>query len=135
MIGPLVPVTMVPRFTSFVGPGTYVTVPLDVAAYESIALEYWRGVLGFDPSSGSPATRPSFAAYLEEAHDAYLPDADWATLWSTTTPNASGLVQVDLTRRFLRLRVVLASKTNPSVDNLVAITCWAAGSLVRRIPA
>ena len=123
MIGEIVPVVMLPRFTSYLGEGTYTTVPLDVSEYAGAAIEFWRGKLR------SPATG-TFAAYFEEASEPWGSDGAWSTLDDFSTADASDLVEVEFSKKYFRIRIVLTDSTY----HAVGITCWAAGSLQRRIP-
>ena len=123
MIGELVPVVMLPRFTSYLGEGTYTTVPLDVSDYEGASLEFWRGKLR-SPASGT------FNAYFEEASEPTMPNDRWTQLASYSTADASVLVPLVFTKKFFRIRIELTDATNHGVG----ITCWAAGSLQKRIP-
>ncbi len=134
MIGELVPLVLVPRFTSFMAPGTYITVPLEVSEYATARIQIWLGPLAFDPGSGQASQRPHVTVTIEEAFEAQLADSAWVSLWSGGTPGASSFATLTLARRYLRVKVVLQAKTNPSDDNLAAITAWIAGSLERRIP-
>lgn len=127
MIGELAPVVMLPRFTSFVGGGTFTTAPLDVSEFSKVYLEFWRGELA--GSQLSPAA--AFSAQLEEASDPNPPGGTWTPLGSAITAvNTYTLEERTLTKRFFRIRIVL-DLGNGGVG---AITCWAAGDFERRIP-
>lgn len=120
MKGPLVPVSVLPRFTSYVGPGTYLTVPLDVQGYDDGHLVFWRG-----PLVGGAASNP-FRTWFEESHDAQV----WTQIVTApsspvSTANASGDFVVPLTKRWFRVRVELAADAN----GVVAISLWMAGAL------
>ena len=124
MTGELVPLVMIPRFTSYVGAAIYTTVPLEIAEFSGAAIEFWRG-----PLAGK-AQGATFRGVLEEAFDLSVPDA-WTTLVSTTTDDTTGLMKVTFTRRYFRIRIELVAD---STNGIAAITCWAAGSLERRVP-
>jgi hypothetical protein len=121
MIGQLVPVVLLPRFTSFVGSGSFTTVPMNVEEYETGTVIFWRGKL-----VGGAASNP-FTAYIEESHDAQL----WVPLGpgAITTSDRSDDYLILLKRRWLRVRVELAADTN----SLAGISLWMAGSLVGRV--
>jgi hypothetical protein len=125
MIGELVPLVMIPRFTSYIGEGEYATIPLDVSGYAKATLEFWRGDLQ------AKQTGADFKAHFEEASEADA--AEWTAL---VTPiesvKTNSLVAVSFSRRFFRIRIELG---NSDTGGLVAITCWAAGSLERRVEA
>lgn len=114
MSGELVPLIMVPRFTGYLGAGTYVTAPLGVDGYDTARLTLWRGPL--------IGTSPTVTLILEESQDAER----WYALDQTTGGGKSSDLDVGLTRRWLRLRIVL-SGTN------AGFTCWATGTLQRRL--
>ena len=125
MKGTLVPLVMIPRFTSYVGPGTYVTVPLPVAGFSEVAIEFWRGEL---LGGSTPVTPATFEAFFEEAHEAE--STEWIKFNSVAiTADGVGLYKYSLTRRYFRMRIVLTA----DIDYYCAITCWASGSLVQRV--
>jgi len=133
MIGELVPLVMIPRFTSFLGPTTFSTNPLDVSEYERSHLEFWRGELA--GSAGSPVA--TFTAHFEEANEPDPPGGAWTIVptpgFTTpiTTANANSLVTpLNFTKKYFRIRIVL---TGTSTGHC-GITCWAAGNLEKRIP-
>ena len=123
MTGPLVPLVLLPRFSSFVGQGGYSTAPLEVEAFEGGIVVFWRG-----PLVGGAVSSP-FTAHIEESHDALV----WTTVTGTgpiTTANAVGDFALGLKKRWLRVRVELAADN----DGVVAISLWMTGSLRRRVP-
>jgi len=125
MTGPLVPVVMVPRYTTYVGAGEYATAPLNVEPYHKVALTFWTG-----PLVGQAAPVATFSAYLEESHD--------AVAWVQCTvdgisqpyddPGAVALMKIAFKMRWFRIRVVLTADD----ADVAAITLWAAGSFVER---
>jgi hypothetical protein len=128
MKGELVPVVMIPRFTSYVGAGTYTTIPIDVSGFKLATLEFWRGQL-----LGTVGD-VSFEANFEEASQADPPSInDWhALVTAITAPNDSDLLTLEFTRQFFRVRIAMSY--GAASNKLTALTCWAAGSLERRIP-
>lgn len=128
MKGELVPLLMLPRFTSYVGPATYSTNPLDVSEYARANLEFWRGELAGSQVSPTPST---FTAHFEGASEPDPAGGAWsAIVTAITSVNTYGIVELPLNRRFFRIRIVLTA----TPAGLCAITCWAAGNLERRIP-
>ncbi len=122
MTGEIVPIVLLPRITSYVGPGTYATAPLNVEEFFKGSVAFWRG-----PLVGGAAEDP-FVAYFEESHD--------AVAWTEVPPNSVDLVdRIDsyeiapLTKRWFRIRVVLAADAN----GVVAISMWMAGVMERRV--
>jgi hypothetical protein len=120
MTGEAVPVAFLPRFTSFVGPGTYTTAPFAAEAFSHADVRFFRG-----PLVGGAASDP-FRAVFEESHDALL----WTEvpLTEVTTAGATSGFAVPFAKRWVRVRVELASDLN----GLVALTTWLVGSVVRR---
>jgi hypothetical protein len=117
MPGPLTPVALLPRFSSFLGSGSYLSVPMNVEGYAKGTMTVWRGQ---QPGTSSP----SFNLFFEDSHDAVT----WSSLnGSGTDPGASNstIVRFDLARRWLRVRVELTGTDT-------GITCWAVGLLEQR---
>ena len=121
--GLYVPLVMIPRFTTYIGQGTYTTAPLDVSAYSSFSLTVWRGPLvsGTGPGAGL---------------NIVFQDSDDTEVWAQLAPTpivsagpASTAVSCPLIRRWMRLKLTLTE--NPT-DHIVALTCWAIGNLELR---
>ncbi len=117
MRGSLVPFILIPRFTSYVGAGSYPSVPIELSEYASGAVTLWRGPL--------LGTSPDCEVWFELSRD--------GTIWSPMPavpfdPGDNGTVQcpVTTTNRLFRVRVELTG-TNP------AVTMWCAGALERRV--
>lgn len=124
MVGELVPLVLIPRFTSYFGTTEYATVPLDLSAFAGGGVTLWRGKM---IGSGT-----GFAMYTENSHDCvkwfgYPLAAGVPVPWQ---PGADSSMDVglDLSRRWFRVRIVLTG-TGP------AVTCWCAGMLEYRIDA
>jgi len=118
MAGNLTPLVMLPRYTTFAGANTFVTVGMDVTDFEKAILNCWRGAL---IGSGGP----TFAISFEESTD----QDTWTTCTNGTAsdPGAATEAQYSptLAKRWFRVKVVLTG-TNP------AVTCWAVGFLEQR---
>jgi len=121
--GELVPIVLVPRFSSFFGAGEYATVPLDISAFAGGGATLWRGKM--------VGTSPTFELYTESSHDGYA--------WFGYPIGGGGVpipydpgddgsmeVGVGLQHRYFRVRIVLGG-TDPGV------TCWLAGMLEYRV--
>jgi hypothetical protein len=120
MRGEIVPAVMLPRFTTYVGEGSYTTPPMAVEAYSEGIFTFWRG-----PLVGGAALDP-FKAYLEVSHDANV----WAVMGSAiTVPDTSSKVQTPFPRRWFRVRVDLLGDAN----GVVGITMWMAGVMERTV--
>ena len=120
MAGELVPVVMVPRYTTFCGQTSFYTIAMDVTRYEIASLVAWRGPL--------VGTAPTFEVACEESTDGFV----WATCGGTNVSaydpgaNTEGPITASLSRRYFRLKITLGG-TNP------VGTCWVTGSLVLRV--
>jgi len=118
MAGELVPLVMLPRYTSFVGAGDFTTIAMEVSDYTAAIVNTWRGAL--------LGSAPTFGITFQESTD----QVTWATCSGTSAdadPGASTEVQYTATlkRRWFRVKVTLGG-TNP------AGSCWAIGFLELR---
>jgi len=117
---------MLPRFTSYVGAGTFATVPLEVTEFERAHLVFWRG-----PLVGGALTQP-FVATFEESHDAY----DWTEAdlsrgsQPVDTDDTEEPYTVEFSKRWFRVKVVLGGDATAGV---VGISLWMTGGMVRRV--
>lgn len=117
MNGPQVPAVFVPRYTSFVLPGSYPMPPVNVEVYGKARVTVWRGLM---PGSGTRTC----TVVVEDSHDA---DA-WRVLGSVDPgADASDTLQADLTRRWLRVRVEVEGPADTGVS------CWVVGTLEVRV--
>lgn len=124
MIGESVPLVMIPRFTSYVGGLTdYTTVPLDVSEFTMAWVTFWRGPLVGDTGNGA-----KFEAWFEVSQDAQTWEKQPPSPFVINTPDTWDSYSVGFSRRWFRMKVRLT----PDTDDIVAITCWAVGSLERR---
>ena len=121
MPGQLVPLVLLPRFTTYSGDDDYSTIGMDVTAYSSAIINIWRNTLV--GTSGNPDF------FLEESSD----QVSWSlcTVTGATQPlhgTAGQEVQyvAALTKRWFRIRVAL-----PNANNIG--TCYAVGFLEERL--
>lgn len=130
MAGELVPLVMIPRYTTIAGdtnsnppyptPG-FMTVGMDVSEYDGAIINVWRGPIILTAGTAG------FKVNCEESTDQNV----W-TICDGTTANTAVSENVEkqflpvLTKRWFRVRVVLEG-TNP------VVTCWAVGYLVQRL--
>ena len=124
--GAAVPLVLIPRFTSYLGEGTYTSAPLDVSEYSDGRVTLWRGPLVGDSADGA-----SFSWHVEDSHDAVtwqrsspMPPEDPVSTTDTSSQQHFGVV-----RRWMRVVVELEADSN----GVAAITCWAVGLLDRRL--
>lgn len=112
MRGPLVPVVLLPRYTTLLQAGDYTTTALNVEPYASGAVTFWR-------SRGTGTV----TVYVQDSHDAVT----WTDL-DSAAPSADGtaVLEFDVERRWLRVKVVIAGDSEPGC------ACWAVGSLELR---
>jgi hypothetical protein len=120
MAGELTPIVLVPRFSTYVGESTFVTIAMDATEFDSAVLNCWRGKL--------LGTSPTIGFTFQESAD----QVNWTTCAGTNVssydPGAEteGPSTPTLTKQWFRLRIVLGG-TSP------AGTCWVAGYMVRRM--
>ena len=128
MAGMLVPLVMLPRYSSFAGINdftSFTTIPVDATDYSRAILTCWRGPL-------KEPTGASMAFTCQESSD----QETWFTCAGTNVSfdpgeGVEGVADATLKRRWFRMRVSL-SGTGPDHGGLVA--CWAVGHLVKREP-
>jgi hypothetical protein len=121
MPGELVPLVLLPRYTTFAGDGTFVTIAMDVTEYSTAIVNCWRGkLLG--------TAGPSIALTFEESSD----QVNWTTCGGTNVSaydpgeNTEGQASATLNKRWFRVKVVIGG-------TLPAVTCWAVGFLEQRL--
>jgi len=116
MAGELVPLVLIPRYTSYLGATTFTTIGMEATDYEKALVNVWRGPL---------AGGGTFAVSFEESSD--------GVTWSTCTSGSAAdpgqdteaLYQPSINKRWFRVKIVLTG-TNPGV------TCYALGFLQMR---
>ncbi len=117
MAGELVPLVLLPRYTTYAGASEFTTIAMDVSEYEKALVNAWRGKL--------VGSSPTFAMVFEESTDQQA--------WATCTNGAGGdpgqetEVQYapEFKKRWFRVKVTLGG-TSP------VATCWAIGFLELR---
>lgn len=120
MAGELVPLVLLPRYTTYAGDTNFTTIAMDVTQYENAILNVWRGkIVG---TTGSPAVTFTF----EESTD----QDSWTTC-SGTSPgdpgeNSEAQFTLTLKKRWFRVKVVLGNADN-------VLSCWAVGFLEERL--
>ena len=118
MSGELVPLVLLPRYTTYAGVGTYTTIAMDVTEYQSAIVNVWRGVL-----NGGGTVTISFEESTDQVN------------WTTCTDGAGGDPGTDsetqytptLKKRWFRAKVVTTG------TEVVTVTMWAVGFLEMRI--
>lgn len=125
--GELVPLVLLPRYTTYAGltttgtgPHYFSTIAMDVTEYQNAIVNMWRGKL-----IGTATVAPAFT--LEESTD----QVTWTTCGGTTAAfdpgeNAETQYTAALTKRWFRVKLALGQ-----VDNV--LTCWAVGFLEQRL--
>lgn len=117
MAGELVPLVLLPRFSSYVGATTFNTVAMDVTDYQSAIINVWRS-----PMLG---TAPTYNISFQESTD----QDNWTTCTGGTggDPGANTEAQYTptLAKRWFRAQITLGG-TDP------AATCWGVGFLELR---
>ena len=118
MAGELVPLVMLPRYSTYVGASTFTTIAMDVTEYQTAILNVWRGRL---------IASTTFAVTCKESTD----QVTWSTCAGTNVSSydpgqeTEGQVTATIKKRWFRLEIVLGG-TDPQA------TCWAVGFLEER---
>ena len=117
MAGELVPLVLIPRYSTLVGAQSFTTVGMEVSDYSKAIVNVWRGNL--------IGTSPTFGVVFEESVD----QNNWTTCagGSGGDPGADTEAQFSptLSKRWFRINTTLAG-TDP------AGSCWAIGFLEMR---
>ena len=129
MAGELVPLVLLPRYTTYAGQAVtppdyyFTTIAMDVTQFSAAILNMWRGeIVG--------GTTPSFTVWYEESTD----QDNWTVCsgspgaGSGGDPGTNTEVQYSLAlkKRWFRVKIELGG-----ADNVVS--CWAVGFLEERL--
>lgn len=126
MAGKLVPLVILPRYSSFAGRDMFTTVPVDVTDYARAILTCWRGPLK-EPANAT------IAFICQESSD----QVTWETCTGTNVSfdpgeSVEGVTDATLKRRWFRMTLSLQSSA--TYQNLLDVSCWAVGHLEQRQP-
>jgi len=117
MAGELVPLVLLPRYTTYCGATDFTTIAMEVADYAKAHVSVWRG-----PMIG---TGPTFTVVFQESTD----QLTWTTCNNGTggDPGSGSEAQYtpELNKRWFRIKVTLGG-TDP------VGSCWAIGFLELR---
>jgi hypothetical protein len=116
MAGELVPLVLIPRYTSYNGATDFTTIGMEVTDYEKALVNVWRGPL---------AGGGTFLVTFQESTDG----TNWTTCGGTTPGDPGSETetqyQPELTKRWFRVKITMTG-TAP------AVSCWALGFLQMR---
>jgi hypothetical protein len=118
--GELTPLVLIPRYTTYCGVNSFVTVALDVGLYSGMTIAFWNG-----PVVGSVTLN----ARIQSSDDGETWFDEGSPI-AAGLPDSFGKQSIALGRRWIRIRVTLAG--TPGAE--AAVTCWATGSLEKRLP-
>jgi len=132
MAGELVPLVMIPRFTTYAGlkpTDGFSTVGMDVTEYESAIINVWRGKLVQATAGTGPS--PTFLVNCEGSTD----QNTWSPCTGTSADEAVAedteeQLVPQLSKRWFRVRIKLTAGgggTDP------VVSCWAVGYLEQRL--
>ena len=117
MAGELVPLVLIPRYSTYVGAHTFTTIGMEVTDYSKAIVNVWRGALS--------GTSPTFQVSFEESTD----QSNWTVCTGGTASDPGSDTEqqytATITKRWFRIVIVLGG-TDP------AVTCWAIGFLELR---
>jgi len=118
MAGELVPLVMLPRYSTLAGATSFTTIAMDATDYQTAILNVWRGKL----ISGG-----TFAVTSEESTDQDTWSTCSGTNCSAYDPGEAteGQVSATIKKRWFRIKVVLTATDAQA-------TCWAVGFLKQR---
>lgn len=113
MSGPNMPVVFYPRYTTFLGGGPiWFTVPIPVAAYASVYVDFWHGSLMVAPTVG---------VTFQESNDG----TNWTTCdggpWTIVPAPGENSVSALLSKAWFQFGVSFGGGPTAGV------TCWAEG--------
>jgi len=118
MAGELVPLVLLPRYTTYAGDTQFTTIAMDVTEFQNAILNCFRGDL--------IGTAPTIGLTFQESTD----QVTWSTCSGTTPAWDPGptedQVTAALTKRWFRVIVQLGG-----IDNIA--TCWIVGFLEERL--
>lgn len=117
MAGELVPLVLLPRYSTFVGAHSFTTIGMEASNYSKAIVGVWRGAMA--------GTAPTFAASFEESTDQNIWTTCAAGAGGDPGPDTEAQYQPTISKRWFRIKVILGG-TNPSVS------CWAIGFLEMR---
>jgi hypothetical protein len=112
MPGRSVPVVIVPRWTTFSGPGDFFSMPLAISAYDRLVLSYMRGNL--------VGTTPGLLLLCQESNDLDAWTDCGGSTPSSSVPFVEDQFTFDLTKAWLRFGV-------SPVGASTSVTCYAMG--------
>jgi len=116
--GEQVPLVLLPRWTTFAGANTFVTVGLEVTDFDKAVVNVY-----VQPGAG---TTPTFTVSFEESTDQDNWSACSGGTATAVTPSIETQFTPTITRRWFRIKVTLGG-TNP------VMSCWAIGFLQMRV--
>jgi len=125
MAGEVVPLVLLPRFTTYAGrPGSgsvaFATIAMDVTEYSSAIVNVWRGKI-----IGTETGTPPVKFNMEQSSD----QLNWTTAGPSAdfdpTENVEAQYTATLTKRWFRITVALGHASN-------VVSCWAVGFLEQR---
>jgi hypothetical protein len=119
MAGRSVPVVVVPRWTSYLGAGTFRTAPIPVAAYDVLSLNFMAG--------HPVGTTPGVTMACKESNDMKV----WTPCDGSTPALPTAFTEIQW-RFALSMAWVCFEITLIQSGNVVGLTCYAEGHLELR---
>ena len=121
MSGTVQKVVLLPRFTTFVGAGDFLTAPVNVRQFAQGLISVWRGRESVVPGLDD------FTVTLQESPDLEIWN-DVASLVPDANEELSATADFDL--EWVRLKINLSLDGSPAQEP--SVTCWAVANLVPR---
>ena len=118
MAGILIPGILVPRYSLYVGAGSYYTQPIAATSFCRLTLDFWKGNL---IGSGAPAVAVSF----QEAIDPTTFQDCVGGPWSVPSGSGESQFVAALSMNWFRFGILLSGTD-------AGVTCWAQGFFEHR---
>ena len=122
MAGELVPLVLLPRYTTYAGNTVFTTIAMDVTQYETAILNVWRGKI-----VGTETGAPPVKFWFQESTD----QVNWTLCTGSAADDDPGenleeQYTLTLKKRWFRINVQLGNANN-------VLSCWAVGFLEERL--
>lgn len=130
MAGELVPLVLLPRYTTYAGNDTsgtpyyFTTIALDVTQYQNAIINMWRGkIVG---TAGTPAFKVWFQESTDQDSWSFCTGSPGGAAGGDPGENNETQYTLELKKRWFRVRIELQNDNN-------VVSCWAVGFLEERL--
>ncbi|MCE9637714.1 MAG: hypothetical protein K8T90_18600 [Planctomycetes bacterium] len=130
MAGELVPLVLLPRYTTYAGndlggtPYYFTTIALDVTQYQNAIINMWRGkIVG---TAGTPPLKVWFQESTDQDSWTVCAGSPGGAAGGDPGENTEAQYTLELKKRWFRIRIELQGDNN-------VLSCWAVGFLEERL--